>query len=155
MQPRPIADTSRLLFPSLRFCIISPSTFGTRLRCCVCPLFVANRGEHPIAFPSRLNCNSRFIFFREGFLKTWRFSHACLCIASASKSYFFSQIFQRYTMPLCPSGSKVAIKSFVFSTGLVAEKQQFCATRLSDFHELSRAAGPQGQLWQFWQFSRS
>src|SRR6266478_4935831 len=25
MQPSPIADTSRLLFPSLRFCIVSPS----------------------------------------------------------------------------------------------------------------------------------
>src|ERR1019366_2043142 len=25
MQPRPIADTCRLLFPSLRFCIIAPS----------------------------------------------------------------------------------------------------------------------------------
>src|SRR6266404_2022298 len=28
MQPSPIADTSRLLFPSLRFCIVSP--FGVR-----------------------------------------------------------------------------------------------------------------------------
>src|SRR5205807_3280740 len=60
----------------------------------------------------------------------------------------------RFCLPrrcgLCLSGSKVAIKSFVFSTGLVAEKQQFCATRLSDFHELSRAAGPWRQLWQFW-----
>src|SRR2546423_8033292 len=54
-------------------------------------------------------------------------------------------------MRLGLSGSKVAIKSFVFSIGLVAEKQQFCATRLSDFHELSRAASPWGQLWQFWQ----
>src|SRR5947207_5524161 len=54
-------------------------------------------------------------------------------------------------MRICLSGSKVAIKSFVFSIGLVAEKQQFCATRLSDFHELSRAASPWGQLWQFWQ----
>src|SRR5215472_3030194 len=26
MQPSPIADTSRLLFPSLRFCIVSPSS---------------------------------------------------------------------------------------------------------------------------------
>src|SRR6185369_4938450 len=37
MQPRPRADTSRLLFPSLRFCILSPSTgrprsCGGRLR---------------------------------------------------------------------------------------------------------------------------
>ena len=54
-------------------------------------------------------------------------------------------------MRLGLSGSKVAIKSFVFSIGLVAEKQQFYATRLSDFHELSRAASPWGQLWQFWQ----
>src|SRR5947207_14174705 len=44
MQPRPMADTSRSLFPSLRFCIISPSTFGTRLRRCVCPVFFAPLG---------------------------------------------------------------------------------------------------------------
>src|SRR5205085_6301712 len=69
MQPRPMADTSRLLFPSLRFCIISPSTFGTRLRRYVWPLFFANRAEDPIAFPTRLNRNSRFIFFPRGFLK--------------------------------------------------------------------------------------
>src|SRR5437016_10492378 len=52
-------------------------------------------------------------------------------------------------MRFCLAGSKVAIKSFVFSIGLVAEKQQFCATRLSDFHELSRAASPWGQITQF------
>src|SRR5947207_12162080 len=62
----------------------------------------------------------------------------------------FINFLRTATMRLGLSGSKVAIKSFVFSTGLVAEKQQFCATRLSDFHELSRAASPWGQLWQFW-----
>src|SRR5438132_11956607 len=77
------------------------------------------------------------------------FSHPlyCLYIISASK---FINFLRTAMMRLGLSGSKVAIKSFVFSIGLVAEKQQFCATRLSDFHELSQAASPWGQLWQFW-----
>src|SRR6516162_11669950 len=41
MQPRPIADTSRLLLPSLRLCMNSPSTKGARLRYCSCALFFA------------------------------------------------------------------------------------------------------------------
>src|SRR5260370_30811897 len=32
MQPSPIADTSRLLFPSLRFCIVSPSACFSHLQ---------------------------------------------------------------------------------------------------------------------------
>src|ERR1019366_4351019 len=32
MQPRPIADTCRLLLPSLRFCIIAPSRMTPRRR---------------------------------------------------------------------------------------------------------------------------
>src|SRR2546421_11799803 len=67
----------------------------------------------------------------------------------------FINFLRTATMRLGLSGSKVAIKSFVFSIGLVAEKQQFYATRLSDFHELSRAASPWGQLWQFWQLWQS
>src|SRR6266699_2144817 len=41
MQPNPRAETSRLLFPSLRFCITSPFRAGVRLRHCVCTLLLA------------------------------------------------------------------------------------------------------------------
>src|SRR5436309_6707814 len=58
----------------------------------------------------------------------------------------FINFLRTATMRLGLSGSKVAIKSFVFSIGLVAEKQQFYATRLSDFHELSRGCKPMGTI---------
>src|ERR1035437_2622755 len=42
MQPSPMADTSKLLFPSLRFCIVSPyKSNWSRLRCCPCTLLFA------------------------------------------------------------------------------------------------------------------
>src|ERR1035441_9147979 len=45
MQPRPMAETSRLLFPSVRFCIASPYKLvfleiGSQLRCCSCTVFL-------------------------------------------------------------------------------------------------------------------
>src|ERR1039457_5804118 len=46
MQPRPIADTSRLLFPSLRFCIITPSRMAPRRRAQESLLFDQPRREH-------------------------------------------------------------------------------------------------------------
>src|SRR5271163_410641 len=37
MQPNPMAETSRLLFPSLRFCIIFFLCFNSRDRLVLCP----------------------------------------------------------------------------------------------------------------------
>src|ERR1700722_15891891 len=42
MQPKPKADSSKLLFPSFRFCIVSPyKSNWSRLRCCPCTLLFA------------------------------------------------------------------------------------------------------------------
>src|SRR2546428_12844643 len=56
MQPSPRAETSRLLFPSLRFCIAIPSTNGRRLRRCLCPLFFTPASGRN-SFPSAESAN--------------------------------------------------------------------------------------------------
>src|ERR1039458_8151018 len=56
MQPRPIADTCRLLFPSLRFCIITPSRMTPSRRAQESFLFDQARCEHdPIAVVMQLD----------------------------------------------------------------------------------------------------
>ena len=45
MQPRPRAETSRWLFPSVRFCMgCSPFTRSARFRCCSVPVELALHG---------------------------------------------------------------------------------------------------------------
>src|SRR2546427_3696536 len=49
MHPSPMADTSRLLFPSVRFCIATPYKLVSlqnlaQLRCCPCTVFLAPAG---------------------------------------------------------------------------------------------------------------
>src|ERR1039458_3210780 len=56
MQPSPRADTSKLLFPSLRFCIVSPyKSNWSRLRCCPCTLFAPSSRWN--SFPSAESAN--------------------------------------------------------------------------------------------------
>src|SRR6266568_1226706 len=64
MQPRPMADTSRPLLPSLRFCIVL-SPWVTGGRSAPCALVRAERPGHA-AFVSRPDQGSALLFVRRG-----------------------------------------------------------------------------------------
>src|ERR1039458_5886517 len=62
MQPRPIADTCRLLFPSLRFCIITPSRMALSRRAQESFLFDQACGEHDsVAIVMQLDGEDKYV----------------------------------------------------------------------------------------------
>src|ERR1035437_2502239 len=62
MQPRPIADTCRLLFPSLRFCIITPSRMAPRRRAQESFLFDQACREHDsVAVVMQLDGEDKYV----------------------------------------------------------------------------------------------